>query len=76
MSKDKKYLLPKNEQTRHLYESRHKMEWDIKGRERKAVKSNQIATAKNLLQMNLSAENISVATGLALKEVKELQNTK
>ncbi|MCL2052770.1 MAG: Rpn family recombination-promoting nuclease/putative transposase, partial [Lachnospiraceae bacterium] len=65
-----------DEETRRLYESRHKMEWDIRGRERKAVKNNQIATAKNLLQMNLSAENISVATGLALKEVKELQNTK
>jgi len=65
-----------DEQTRRLYESRHKMEWDIRGRERKAVKNNQIATAKHLLQMDLSAENISVATGLTLKEVNELQNAK
>ncbi|MCL2051894.1 MAG: Rpn family recombination-promoting nuclease/putative transposase [Lachnospiraceae bacterium] len=65
-----------DEQTRRLYESRHKMEWDIRGREKKASNNRAIDIAKNLLKTDLTLENIVVATGLTLEEVKALQNTK
>ena len=62
-----------DEQTRRLYESRHKMEWDIRGRERKAIKDTKIATAKTALGMNLTIDDIVKLTGLTSEEVKKLQ---
>ena len=37
------------------------------------AKEKAIETAKNLLSMNLSIENISKATGLSEEEIKNLQ---
>ena len=62
-----------DEQTRRLYESRHKMEWDIWGRERKAFKNAKIETAKTALGMNLTIDDIVKLTGLTSEEVIKLQ---
>ncbi|MCL2052693.1 MAG: hypothetical protein FWG91_13355 [Lachnospiraceae bacterium] len=61
-----------DEQTRRLYESRHKMEWDIKGRERKAIKDTKIAMAKIMLSNNECIEKIIEYTGLTLEDIKKL----
>ena len=36
-------------------------------------KKEKMKTAKNLLQLNIAIEDISKATGLSIKELKELE---
>ncbi|MCL2052720.1 MAG: Rpn family recombination-promoting nuclease/putative transposase [Lachnospiraceae bacterium] len=62
-----------DEQTRRLYESRHKMEWDIRGREKKAIKDAKIEIAKKMLKRDRPIEEIIEDTGLALEEIEKLQ---
>jgi len=58
--------LSEDERTRLLIESRQKMEWDNRAREH-GIK---ISIAKNLLQMQMTVEEIAEATGLTRGEVE------
>ncbi len=66
--------LSNDERTRMLYESRQKMEWDNKARERGAREKERIAIAKNLLNKQMPIGEIADVTGLTLEEVEDLQN--
>ena len=65
--------LSSDERTRLLYESRQKMEWDNRARERGAVKENSISIAKNLLSMDMPIEKVVTVTGLTHEEVESIQ---
>ena len=60
--------LSADEQTRLLYESRQKMEWDIIARERGARRD----IAQKALKMNISIDDILALTGLTHEEVESL----
>jgi predicted transposase/invertase (TIGR01784 family) len=65
--------LSNDERTRLLYESRQKMEWDNQARERGASNDRAVAIAKNLMEMNMTIDNIVEATGLTKEEVEILK---
>jgi len=62
--------LSNDERTRLLYESRQKMEWDNRARERGA----RLEIAKNLLEMNMPIDKIIAATCLTREEIEGLQS--
>ena len=64
--------LSNDERTRMLYESRQKMEWDNRARERGASDGRAVAIAKNLLADGDSIEKIIKVTGLTREEVEGL----
>jgi hypothetical protein len=64
--------LSADERARDLYERREKERRDESMRERWAVKQRDFEIAENLLRMNLSLEQIIVATGLTREEVENL----
>jgi predicted transposase/invertase (TIGR01784 family) len=68
--------LSADERTRMLYESRHKMDWDNRGREREAEKkgSDNRATiiARSMLTDSEPFEKIQKYTGLTLEEIQDL----
>jgi predicted transposase/invertase (TIGR01784 family) len=73
-------LLFADERTRLLYESRQKKEWDDRARIEHAKKEGikegeekgRKESAKNLLSMGLTIEQIEKATGLTVDEIKAL----
>jgi predicted transposase/invertase (TIGR01784 family) len=67
--------LSADEQTRLLYESRQKMEWDNQARERGARTDERTTIAKNLLGMGMPFDKIAAATGLSREEIEGLRNT-
>jgi len=60
--------LSANERTRLLLESRQKMEWDNRGREKMAL----IEAAKRLLHLGIAADTVAEGTGLSLEEIKSI----
>ena len=66
--------LSNDERTRLLYESRQKMEWDIRSRERGAERGARITVAKNMLKRNRPIHEIAEDTGLTCEEVEQLQS--
>jgi predicted transposase/invertase (TIGR01784 family) len=66
--------LSNDERTRLLYESRQKMEWDNRARERGASDSRALTIAKNMLRRNRPINEIIEDTGLTHTEVENLQN--
>jgi predicted transposase/invertase (TIGR01784 family) len=67
--------LSNDERTRLLYESRQKMEWDNRARERGVVKTREYEIARNALKKNMSIDDITDITGLTRKEIEDLQDT-
>jgi chromatin segregation and condensation protein Rec8/ScpA/Scc1 (kleisin family) len=70
--------LSADEQARMLYEAREKERRDYFSRERGAVtialKSREIEMAKSLLNMDMSADKISLVTGLTHTEIESLRH--
>ncbi|MDR1735450.1 MAG: Rpn family recombination-promoting nuclease/putative transposase [Oscillospiraceae bacterium] len=64
--------LSADERTRMLFESREMARMDFESMKDGAVKSARIDVARNLLEMNLSVEQIAKATGLTLGEIDAL----
>ena len=62
--------LTNDERTRMLYESRQKMEWDIRARERETTK----AIARKLLSRGRPIDEIIEDTGLTREEIDGLRN--
>jgi predicted transposase/invertase (TIGR01784 family) len=66
--------LSADERTRDLYERREKARRDMDMRERWAIKKYALDTAKNLIDIGVSIENIMKATGLSHEEIENLLN--
>jgi len=64
--------LSNDERTRLLYESRQKMEWDNRARERVAIKTREYEIARNALEKKMSIEDIIDITGLTRDEIEDL----
>ena len=67
--------LSNDERTRLLFESRQKMEWDNKARERGALKEQALAIAEKMLRRNRPIDEIVDDTGLKREEVESLRLT-
>jgi len=61
--------LSQDEKTRMMYESRQKLEWDMWSREQEGV----FRVAKNLLNKNMSVEDVIEVTGLTYEDIEEIQ---
>jgi len=65
--------LSNDERTRMLYESRQKMEWDNRARERGALKEQAHSIAISLLKKQMAVDEIVEVTGLTHDEVEKLR---
>jgi predicted transposase/invertase (TIGR01784 family) len=66
------YLKRKSTEVRNMLIAEYSYETDIKVQRREAAEQAKIETAKNLLTMNLSLEQIAQATSLSLEKIQEL----
>jgi len=73
---DRLLELNQDSNARTLYDAREKQRRDIRSRERKAKREGgqekAIDIAKKMLEANLPIEQISLITGLTIKEIKRL----
>ena len=70
------YLKRKSTEVRNMLIAEYSYETDIKVQRREAAEQAKIETAKNLLTMNLSLEQIAQATSLSLEKIQELASDK
>jgi len=64
--------LSNDERMRLLYESRQKMEWDNRARERGVRQEERFTIAKNALEKKMPIDDIMDITGLTRDEIEAL----